>query len=94
MHLCSRCWFSGSRILRFKINVADEYISKVQLGTINNTTTGGTGYSDYTSTSTNLTKGVSSTITITPTWPGTKYNDGYAVWIDYNKDGDFTMLEN
>jgi hypothetical protein len=36
---------------------ADEYISKVQLGTINNTTTGGTGYSDYTSTSTNLTKG-------------------------------------
>jgi hypothetical protein len=67
----------------------DEYISKVQLGTINNTTTGGTGYSDYTSTSTNLTK-VSSTITITPTWPGTKYNDGYAVWIDYNKDGDFS----
>jgi hypothetical protein len=70
-------------------SVADEYISKVQLGTIN-TTTGGTGYSDYTSTSTNLTKGVSSTITITPTWPGTKYNDGYAVWIDYNKDGDFS----
>jgi hypothetical protein len=30
-------------------SVADEYISKVQLGTINNTTTGGTGYSDYTS---------------------------------------------
>jgi hypothetical protein len=62
-------------------------ISKVQLGTINNTTTGGTGYSDYT-TSTNLTKEFQ-TITITPTWPGTKYNDGYAVWIDYNKDGDF-----
>ena len=71
-------------------SVADEYISKVQLGTINNTTTGGTGYSDYTSISTNLTKGVSSTITITPTWPGTKYNEGYAVWIDYNKNGDFS----
>jgi hypothetical protein len=39
-------------------------------------------------TSTNLTKGFQA-ITITPTWPGTKYNDGYAVWIDYNKDGDF-----
>ena len=71
-------------------SVADEYISKVQLGTINNTTTGGTGYSDYTSISTTLTKGVSSTITITPTWPGTKYNEGYAVWIDYNKNGDFS----
>jgi len=71
-------------------SVADEYISKVQLGTINNTTTGGSGYTDYTSISTNLTKGVSSTITITPTWPGTKYNEGYAVWIDYNKNGDFS----
>jgi hypothetical protein len=70
-------------------SVADEYISKVQLGTINNTTTGGTGYSDYTSTSTNLTKGVSSTITITPTWPGTKTMT-VMVWIDYNKDGDFS----
>ena len=71
-------------------SVADEYISKVQLGTINNTTTGGSGYTDYTSISTNLSKGVSSTITITPTWPGTKYNEGYAVWIDYNKNGDFS----
>jgi Zn-dependent metalloprotease len=71
-------------------SVADEYISKVQLGTINNTTTGGNGYSDYTSISTSLTKGASSTITITPTWPATKYNEGYAVWIDYNKNGDFS----
>ena len=71
-------------------SVADEYISKVQLGTINNTTSGGSGYSDYTSISTSLTKGTSNTITITPTWPGTKYNEGYAVWIDYNKNGDFS----
>jgi hypothetical protein len=71
-------------------SVADEYISKVQLGTINNTTTGGSGYSDYTSISTSLTKGTSNTIAITPTWPGTKYNEGYAVWIDYNKNGDFS----
>jgi bacillolysin len=71
-------------------SVADEYISKVQLGTINNTTTGGTGYSDYTSISTTLTKGVYSSITITPAWNGTKYNEGYAVWIDYNKNGDFS----
>ena len=72
-------------------SVADEYIGRVQLGSIDNTT-GGTsgGYADYTSTSTNLTKGDSVTITITPTWTGTLYNEGYSVWIDYNKDGDFT----
>ena len=70
-------------------SVADEYISRVQLGTINNASTGGTGYGDYTSISTNLTKGASNTITVTPTWPGTSYDEGYAVWIDYNKNGDF-----
>ena len=70
-------------------SVADEYISRVQLGTINNTSTGGNGYSNFTSISTSLTKGSSSTITITPTWTGTSYNEGYAVWIDYNQNGDF-----
>lgn len=70
-------------------SVADEYIGKVQLGTINNVSTGGTGYSDFTSISTSLTKGTAYTITITPTWTGSAYSEGYAVWIDYNGDGDF-----
>lgn len=70
-------------------SVADEYIGKVQLGTISNTSTGGNGYSDFTSIATNLTKGSASTITVTPTWTGTSYSEGYAVWIDLNADGDF-----
>ncbi len=74
-------------------STSDEYISRVQIGSINKTSgvgTTSTGYSNFTSTSTNLSKGTSTTITITPTWTGTKYNEGYAVFIDYNKDGDFT----
>ena len=71
-------------------SVADEYIGRVQLGTINNTSTGNNGYTDHTSKSTTLAKSASATITITPTWTGTKYNEGYAVFIDYNQDGDFT----
>ncbi|MBI3482217.1 MAG: fibronectin type III domain-containing protein [Bacteroidetes bacterium] len=70
-------------------SVTDEYIGKVQLGTINNTSTASTGYSDYTSLSTSLARSSSNTITITPTWTSTKYNEGEAVWIDYNIDGDF-----
>lgn len=70
-------------------SVSDEYIGKVQLGTINNTSTGGTGYTDFTSISTSLTKGTAYTITVTPTWTGSAYSEGYAVWIDYNGDGDF-----
>ncbi|WBX71258.1 GEVED domain-containing protein [Tenacibaculum retecalamus] len=71
-------------------SVNDEYIQKVVLGTINNTSAGGNGYSDHTSISTNLTKGESNTITITPKWTGTTYDEGYGVWIDYNQDGDFS----
>ncbi len=72
-------------------DISGEYISKVVLGTINNTTTGSTGgYGDYTSISTSLSKGASNTITITPTWAGTVYDEAYSVWIDYNQDGDFT----
>ena len=71
-------------------SVNDEYIQKVVLGTISNTSTGGNGYSDYTSMSTDLTKGSSNTITITPKWTGTVYSEGYGVWIDYNQDGDFS----
>ncbi|WP_422089869.1 GEVED domain-containing protein [Tenacibaculum ovolyticum] len=71
-------------------SVNDEYIQKVVLGTINNASTGGDGYSDYTSISTDLIKGGSNTITITPKWTGAVYSEGYGVWIDYNQDGDFT----
>lgn len=70
-------------------NVNDEYISRVQLNTIDNSSNG-QFYSDFTSISTNLTQGDAYTITVTPTWTGTVYDEGYSVWIDYNKDGDFT----
>ncbi|WP_136669106.1 GEVED domain-containing protein [Flavobacterium sp. H122] len=70
-------------------SVADEYIGRVQIGSINNASAGGTGYSDYTSLSTNVTKGSATAITVTPTWTGSTYPEGYAVWIDLNNDKDF-----
>ena len=70
-------------------SVSDEYIGRVQLNTINNASNGNNGYTDFTSISTNLTKGTTYTITVTPTWTGSVYSEGYAVWIDYNQDGDF-----
>ncbi|WP_299458482.1 GEVED domain-containing protein [uncultured Microscilla sp.] len=71
-------------------NVSDEYISKVVFGSINNSSDGSNGYTDFTSTSTSIAPGSSATITITPTWTGTVYSEGYSVWIDFNRDGDFT----
>ncbi|APY08542.1 hypothetical protein BWZ20_09615 [Winogradskyella sp. J14-2] len=69
-------------------NVNDEYISRVQLNTIDNSS-GAQFYSDFTNISTPLTKDTQYTITITPTWTGTVYNEAYGVWIDFNRDGDF-----
>lgn len=71
-------------------STADEKIGKVVFGSINNTTTGTAGYENFTALSTNLTSGTANTITITPSWTSTVYSEGYAVWIDYNKNGLFT----
>ncbi len=71
-------------------SVVDERIQRVQFNTINNSSTGGTGYTNFTSVSTSVNKGSSYTITITPQWTSTKYNEGYGVFIDYNQDGDFS----
>jgi hypothetical protein len=69
-------------------NVNDEFISRVELNTIDNTSAD-QFYSDFTDISTVVRKGTQYTITITPTWTGTVYNEAYSVWIDYNNDKDF-----
>ncbi|MCS3869832.1 hypothetical protein J3D55_002748 [Chryseobacterium ginsenosidimutans] len=71
-------------------NTADERIGNVKFGTINNTSTGTAGYENFTAISTNVTKGSAYTISVTPVWTSTVYSEAYAVYIDYNGDGDFT----
>ncbi|WP_308006684.1 reprolysin-like metallopeptidase [uncultured Chryseobacterium sp.] len=70
-------------------NTADERIGNVTFGSINNTSTGTAGYENFTSVSTNVTRGSAYSLSITPIWTSTKYNEAYAVYIDYNRDGDF-----
>ncbi|GIV38264.1 MAG: hypothetical protein KatS3mg033_0064 [Thermonema sp.] len=70
-------------------NTSDEWIQRVRLGSIDNNSGNNGGYADFTSLSTNLAKGSSYTIYITPAWSGTKYREAYRVWIDFNQDGDF-----
>ncbi len=72
----------------FSNSVVDEYISRVQLETIDNSSDAQV-YSDFSNISTQLTEGMTYTITVTPTWTGTLYNEAYAVWIDYNGDLDY-----
>ncbi|NML72256.1 T9SS type A sorting domain-containing protein [Chryseobacterium sp. RP-3-3] len=71
-------------------STADERISNVKFADINNTSTGTAGYENFTSVIGNVVKGNSYTLTITPFWTSTKYSEGYAVYVDFNGDGDFT----
>lgn len=70
-------------------SVADEWIKQVVCGTINNTSNSNGGYANFTSLKTIVNKGSSASITIYPAWSASVYSEGYAVWIDYNIDGDF-----
>ena len=66
-----------------------EYISNVNLGTINQTSARGTnGYQDYTSQSATMQIGLNYAATITVASPYT--TDQILIWIDWNKNGDFT----
>ncbi len=71
-------------------NTTREKISKVVFGTINNASTGTTGYENFTAVATNAVRGTTYTLAITPFWTSTKYKEGYAVFIDYNENGLFT----
>jgi bacillolysin len=67
-------------------NTAYEYINKVVLGTISNTSGNNSGYKDFTSLSTTLTTGKTYSITLTPGFSGSSYTEYWTVYIDYNKD--------
>ena len=66
----------------------DEYVARVQVGSIDNSTsfTPG-GYVSYTGLSTNMTIGTGYPITVTNgvAYPG----DQCGIWVDWNQDGDF-----
>lgn len=67
-----------------------EWIEKVSIGSINNTSSNDDGYGDYTHLSTDVDAGNSHTITLQPGFVGAAYNESWQVWIDFNRDGDFS----
>lgn len=70
-------------------NVSYEWINRVQLGSIDNTSGNNGGYGDYTALSTTLAAGISQTITLTPGFAVEPFPEFWEAYIDYNQDGDF-----
>lgn len=73
-----------------------EYISSVDIGGSNNTSSNSPGkYEDYTSLNVfpDLEMNSEVTLTVDYTWSGTAYNEAVSAWIDYNKNGVFEANE-
>lgn len=79
---CSYCASSGA-------NASEEWISNVTFNTINNNS-GGVGYQDFTSLSTNITKGSSYNLSVTISFNGGPWTEHVWAFIDWNQDCDFT----
>jgi hypothetical protein len=79
-------------------SVADEWIASVKLakGTttlFTNASGANAGYGNFTATAYNVAPGSALTITATTGWTSTAYSEGWAVWVDYNRDGTFAATE-
>ncbi|MBI9034819.1 MAG: T9SS type A sorting domain-containing protein [Bacteroidales bacterium] len=69
-------------------NFSYEWISKVEVNGFSKSTAG-SKYSDYTSDVISLSTG-SNAVVLTPAFSSSTYVEFWRIWIDYNKDGDFT----
>jgi len=78
-------------------NACDEYISKVETGSISNSTgesCGNNGYSNFSNLQTTVSKGQTYSITVQVGIVGdaadvSYLNDDIRIWADWNQDGDF-----
>ena len=66
-----------------------EWISLVQLNTLNNETESENGYGDYTGLSTNLNTAEEYDITLNIGYSGFPFDENIQAWIDFNQDGIF-----
>ncbi|WP_026232324.1 GEVED domain-containing protein, partial [Neolewinella persica] len=66
-----------------------EHIASITIAGVTNTSGNDNGYGNYTGTPAIPLSGTAS-FSLTPGFPGSAYNEGWVVYIDYNADGDFT----
>ena len=74
----------------YGLNTAFLYNKKVSFSNINNTSGDNLGYANYTALTANVTKGKTYPILLTAGYHGTIYTVNWTIYVDYNRDGDFT----
>lgn len=71
-------------------SVADEWINSVNIGSFSYTSGSNGGYADFSGTQTVEAGTGSSSVSLSPGFSGSSYNEYWRIWIDYNKDNDFS----
>ena len=71
----------------------EEFIESVAVGGISNTSGNDGGYGDFSGQSTPMYIGQTYSITLTPGYSGFQYGEWFSVYMDFNADGIFNVLE-
>lgn len=72
-------------------NSADEWIQTVNIGNLNYTSGNDNGYGKHTDQGTiQLQQATTYSMSLTPGYSGEAYNEYWRIWIDFNKDDDFS----
>jgi hypothetical protein len=66
-----------------------EWIARVKMGSLDNSSVN-SEYSNFTYLATTITKGAEVEYTLTPGYSGSTNREYWKIWIDYNRDGDFS----
>ncbi|MEA2105600.1 MAG: GEVED domain-containing protein, partial [Bacteroidota bacterium] len=69
-------------------NSSYEWIAEVEIGSFNNTSSAA-GYTDFTNLSIEMEPGTNYSVSLTPGFGSSTYNEYWKIWIDLNGDGDF-----
>jgi len=72
------------------LTTSDEWIQTINIAGTNNNSGNNGGYEDFTAITFNLTSGGTASLTLTPGFSGSTYPEYFSIWVDHNKDLDFT----
>ena len=70
-------------------NANYEWIESIKFGGLNHISGSDNGYGDHTDQIAEITAGQNYSLSLTPGYAGSPYNEYWRAWIDLNKDGDF-----
>lgn len=69
-----------------------EFIERVEVGDLDNTSGNDYGYADYTGLSAQVHRGGSAPVELTPGFTGSPWSQNWRIWVDINKDNDFNDI--